>query len=91
MINKRSDLFIKLIGIPAAIIFFIAILQTTGYAQDINADFLKPLEYRHIGPQGNRMIAVAGEPGNFLVCYAGAASGAAYLMLGCREEALDAS
>jgi len=33
------------------------------------------LKYRHIGPQGNRMIAVVGEPGNNNIYYAGAASG----------------
>lgn len=33
------------------------------------------LKFRFIGPDGNRMIAVAGEPGNPMVSYAGAASG----------------
>ena len=33
------------------------------------------LDYRYIGPEGNRIIAVAGEPGNSNVIYAGAASG----------------
>jgi hypothetical protein len=35
----------------------------------------EPLRWRHIGPPGNRAIAVAGEPGNPLVMYVGAASG----------------
>lgn len=43
-------------------------------------EWLKPsdyasLNYRYIGPDGNRVIAVTGEPGNPLVVYAGAASG----------------
>src|SRR6185295_14367178 len=33
------------------------------------------LPWRHIGPEGNRVIAVAGVPGDPLVYYAGAASG----------------
>ena len=33
------------------------------------------LQWRHIGPPGNRTIAVAGEPGNPLIMYMGAASG----------------
>ena len=33
------------------------------------------LHYRYIGPDGNRVIAVVGEPGNSNVVYAGAASG----------------
>ncbi|MEO6964447.1 MAG: hypothetical protein ABI076_00950 [Acidobacteriaceae bacterium] len=33
------------------------------------------LHYRHIGPGGNRVSAVVGEPGNPLVIYAGAADG----------------
>jgi photosystem II stability/assembly factor-like uncharacterized protein len=33
------------------------------------------LKWRHIGPPGNRAIAVAGEPGNPLIMYVGAASG----------------
>ncbi|MDH3732571.1 MAG: sialidase [Gemmatimonadota bacterium] len=39
------------------------------------ADLFESLEYRHIGPQGNRVISVIGEPGNPNVYYAGAASG----------------
>jgi len=33
------------------------------------------LHYRFIGPEGNRAVAVVGEPGNPLVAYVGAASG----------------
>src|SRR2546425_7238973 len=31
--------------------------------------------YRFVGPEGNRAVAVVGEPGNPLVAYVGAASG----------------
>ncbi|HSR39929.1 MAG TPA: hypothetical protein VLL95_13530, partial [Phnomibacter sp.] len=36
---------------------------------------MKSLRFRFIGPDGNRAIAVAGEPGNPMVSYVGAASG----------------
>lgn len=44
-------------------------------AQTLEPGSLGRMEYRFIGPQGNRMISVMGEPGNPNVCYAGAASG----------------
>jgi photosystem II stability/assembly factor-like uncharacterized protein len=44
-------------------------------AQSVDADRLTGLSYRFIGPDGNRIISVMGEPGNPLVMYAGAASG----------------
>jgi photosystem II stability/assembly factor-like uncharacterized protein len=36
------------------------------------------LKYRHIGPQGNRVVAVAGVPGDPNVIYAGAATGGVF-------------
>lgn len=44
-------------------------------AQSLDPDELNGLSYRFIGPDGNRIISVMGEPGNPLVMYAGAASG----------------
>lgn len=41
----------------------------------IDGPLFRQLEYRHIGPQGNRLSAVAGVPGNPNVYFAGAASG----------------
>jgi len=41
----------------------------------ITAELFSAFKYRHIGPQGNRMIAVAGVPGDLNTYYAGAASG----------------
>jgi len=38
-------------------------------------DAYTPLKFRYIGPVGNRIIAIAGVPGNPNVYYAGAASG----------------
>src|SRR5882672_5229703 len=44
-------------------------------AQKVDVAQLKPLKYRHIGPLGNRVISVAGIPGDPLTYYVGAASG----------------
>jgi photosystem II stability/assembly factor-like uncharacterized protein len=44
-------------------------------AQEIDPSALEDLEFRHIGPPGNRTSAVAGVPGNPQVSYIGAASG----------------
>jgi len=41
----------------------------------INSTLFDQFPYRHIGPQGNRIIAVAGDPHNWNVYFAGAASG----------------
>jgi photosystem II stability/assembly factor-like uncharacterized protein len=46
-----------------------------GEAQQISAEGFGQLKYRYIGPQGNRINAVASIPGNPNVYYAGAASG----------------
>src|SRR5579885_1597180 len=39
------------------------------------SELFRALKYRYIGPPGNRVAAVVGEPGNPNVYYAGAASG----------------
>jgi photosystem II stability/assembly factor-like uncharacterized protein len=57
---------------------FLAILllsSLTLSAQSIDAEVFKDLDFRFIGPEGNRAIAIAGEPGNPMVSYIGAASG----------------
>ena len=45
------------------------------FAQTNNTDLFSALPFRFIGPDGNRAIAVVGEPGNPMVSYVGAASG----------------
>ena len=45
------------------------------FGQELTPETYSQLKYRFIGPQGNRMIAVAGVPGDNNICYAGAASG----------------
>jgi photosystem II stability/assembly factor-like uncharacterized protein len=46
-----------------------------GQSPSLNPDIYKQLRWRYIGPVGNRLIAIAGIPGNPNVYYAGAASG----------------
>ena len=50
-------------------------LVVSGQASRINPDVYAQLRWRHIGPEGNRVSAVAGVPGDPLVYYAGSASG----------------
>ncbi len=44
-------------------------------AQQLSQEMLDQFRFRHIGPVGNRVAAVAGVPGDPLIYYAGAASG----------------
>ena len=65
----------RLLFIATTILFFAIFRSLTGIAQKVDLQQLKPLKYRHIGPLGNRVISVAGVPGDPLIYYAGAASG----------------
>jgi photosystem II stability/assembly factor-like uncharacterized protein len=49
--------------------------QTSAARTTVDPALLAQLEYRHIGPVGNRVSSVAGVTGDPLVYYAGAASG----------------
>jgi len=51
---------------------FIALLALP---QQVDTVLWTRLHYRFVGPEGNRAVAVIGEPGNPLVAYVGAASG----------------
>ena len=44
-------------------------------AQQVSAEALRPLTFRHIGPVGNRISSVSGVVGDPLTYYAGAATG----------------
>jgi len=44
-------------------------------AQDLSPEVYSSLKFRHIGPEGNRVIAIAGHSGHPHLIYAGAASG----------------
>lgn len=50
---------------------FVVAVQAASIAPEIYND----LSFRHIGPEGNRVIAIAGVPGDPDIIYAGAASG----------------
>ncbi len=52
-----------------------AVAPALASAQHVDPSQLSGLSYRHIGPDGNRVISVLGEPGNPLVMYSGGASG----------------
>ncbi len=56
--------------------WIVALLMTVRpAAAEISPDLFSDLEYRHIGPMGNRVIAVTGVAGDANVYYVGAASG----------------
>ena len=44
-------------------------------AEDLPPEIYSSLKFRHIGPEGNRVIAIAGQPDNPQLIYVGAASG----------------
>ena len=52
-----------------------ALLVAGVRAQQVGPDSYRQLKFRYIGPVGNRVISVAGLPGNPTVYYVGAASG----------------
>ncbi|MCJ7682136.1 MAG: glycoside hydrolase, partial [Candidatus Aminicenantes bacterium] len=59
-------------------LLFLAALSFGDVSSDLTPDVYKSLEWRHIGPIGNRVIAVTGVPGNPHVLYCGAASGGVF-------------
>lgn len=67
MIVRRHRAFLAILLCSAA-----AAAQT---ARDLRPELLDAFAFRHIGPIGNRVPAVAGVPGEKGVYYAGAASG----------------
>src|SRR2546425_4366508 len=52
-----------------------ALLAPPARPQQVDTILWTRLHYRFVGPEGNRAVAVVGEPGNPLVAYVGAASG----------------
>ena len=56
-------------------ILAMVIIASASYSQEFTLDEIKPLQFRHIGPIGNRLISVTGIPGDPLTYYVGAASG----------------
>src|SRR2546430_771664 len=58
-----------------AVIASVLLLVPTARTQQIDTTLGARLRYRFVGPEGNRAVAVVGEPGNPQVAYVGAASG----------------
>ncbi len=55
--------------------FILSATPLTSATDKLNPELFSQLEYRYIGPVGNRVSAVAGIPGNPRVYFAGGASG----------------
>ena len=75
MLTEKTRSFPHLCLIAMLTFFLFAMCLVPAYSQEIQSDMFKQLNYRYIGPQGNRVIAVVGVPGSSNICYAGAASG----------------
>ncbi len=65
----------KLMPLIVIFVFLVNNLAPPAVAQELSPDVYAALKYRHIGPEGNRVIAIAGQCGNPLIIYVGAASG----------------
>src|SRR5262249_11318312 len=68
----------KSVGPAVATLMCVLVGLTSGSAQQqarVNPDTYKELRWRFVGPEGNRVSAVVGVPGDSLVYYAGSASG----------------
>ncbi|GAJ12329.1 unnamed protein product, partial [marine sediment metagenome] len=64
-----------LFTIALLILFIFTGFVALSYSQEISPEIYKQFKHRHIGPIGNRTIAVVGVPGDPNVYYIGAASG----------------
>src|SRR3989449_3358353 len=60
---------------PVVALLALSIPPALAPAQQADTTLWTHLGFRFIGPEGNRAVAVVGEPGNPLVAYVGAASG----------------
>ncbi len=66
-----TQLKTKLVTLTSAL----ALLFTFQLNAQIDPQVFSELEFRFIGPEGNRTIAIAGVPGDPMINYVGAASG----------------
>ncbi len=60
---------------PIYLLSSLIFIAVTSFGQRFDPNTFSQLKFRFIGPDGNRAIAVVGEPGNPNVSYLGAASG----------------
>ena len=56
-------------------VIFSFLIATQIFSQALDPKIFESIHFRFIGPEGNRAIAIAGEPGNPMISYIGAASG----------------
>ena len=56
-------------------LLLVLLFSTFSIAQKVSPADLENLDFRFIGPEGNRAIAIAGVPGDPMISYIGAASG----------------
>jgi photosystem II stability/assembly factor-like uncharacterized protein len=56
-------------------VIFSFLITIQVFSQSLDPKVFESTQFRFIGPEGNRAIAIAGEPGNPMVSYIGAASG----------------
>jgi photosystem II stability/assembly factor-like uncharacterized protein len=75
MRRHRPFITVARIGIVAPLALLAAQAVLVAQPAPITPDLYKQLKFRYIGPVGNRVIAIAGIPGNPNMYYAGAASG----------------
>jgi photosystem II stability/assembly factor-like uncharacterized protein len=75
MLTREKKSMISLFLFMTVAFFIFEASKMPAYAQEPDSGMYKQLKYRFIGPQGNRIIAVAGVPGDPNIFYAGAASG----------------
>ncbi len=75
MTKEKRNLSTHLFSICALLFFVSSMNPIPGYSQELDPELFDQLEYRHIGPVGNRVIAVVGVPGDPNIYYIGAASG----------------
>ena len=70
--------FLGRLWLMGLVLFWVGWHQAPAFAQEISPALYEQLQYRHIGPKGNRVVAVAGVPGDVNVIYAGAATGGVF-------------
>jgi photosystem II stability/assembly factor-like uncharacterized protein len=73
--QSSHNLFLRLLLILFLFSCLTASLPFKTFAQELSPELYESLKYRHIGPEGNRVIAIAGYFGNPQLIYVGAASG----------------
>jgi photosystem II stability/assembly factor-like uncharacterized protein len=78
--RKKNTLCPLVAGRFAVALSVVVLLSGPGVAraQDIPPELYKSLQFRHVGPQGNRVVAVAGIPGDPNTIYTGSASGGVF-------------